>query len=193
MIQREYILSEIKRTAAENGGVPLASRRFYLETGIKVADWFGKHWARWSDALDEAGFPPNVLQGSYDETLILQKLASLIREHGHFPVLSELRMKKRSDPSFPNDKTLDKLGSKHQKASRVLQFCEQSGGYDDVVEICKPLIAPPPDVEHKTSDSPIVFGEVYLMRSGRYHKLAEPTQSAAESANLQSSCLKRLR
>ena len=35
MIKKEHILSEIKRTATENNGKPLGTRRFEKETGIK--------------------------------------------------------------------------------------------------------------------------------------------------------------
>ena len=50
-----YILQEIKRTTQANGGTPLRKIQFEAETGIKRYDWFGVYWARWSDALREAG------------------------------------------------------------------------------------------------------------------------------------------
>jgi len=50
-----YILQEIKRTTQANGGKPLRKIKFESETGIKRFDWFGIYWARWSDALREAG------------------------------------------------------------------------------------------------------------------------------------------
>ena len=50
-----YILQEIKRTTQANGGTPLRKLQFEFETGIKRYDWFGVYWARWSDALREAG------------------------------------------------------------------------------------------------------------------------------------------
>ena len=50
-----YILRAIKRTTQANGGTPLRKPDFESETGIKRYDWFGVYWARWSDALREAG------------------------------------------------------------------------------------------------------------------------------------------
>jgi hypothetical protein len=50
-----YILQEIKRTTQANGGTPLRKIEFESETGIKRYHWFGVYWARWSDALREAG------------------------------------------------------------------------------------------------------------------------------------------
>jgi hypothetical protein len=50
-----YILQEIKRTTQANGGTPLRKIEFESETGIKPYDWLGVYWARWSDALREAG------------------------------------------------------------------------------------------------------------------------------------------
>jgi len=61
MMTREQIIAEIRRTATDNGGVPLGRGRFYSETGIKESDWSGKYWARWSEAVAEAGFRPNRL------------------------------------------------------------------------------------------------------------------------------------
>jgi hypothetical protein len=92
-MNKQYILDEIKRTAVTNGGVPLGTSRFFQETGIKNSDWIGKFWARWGDALREAGFEPNQLQTAYNEDMLIGKLIGLTRELGHFPVLAELNMK----------------------------------------------------------------------------------------------------
>jgi len=58
---REHILQEIKRTAEANHGVPLGWRKFAEETGIRDRDWLGKHWARWGEAVREAGYTPNQM------------------------------------------------------------------------------------------------------------------------------------
>jgi len=58
---KALILDQIRRTAAENDGVPLGRDRFLTQTGIKEADWLGKYWVRWSDAIREAGYEPSWL------------------------------------------------------------------------------------------------------------------------------------
>jgi hypothetical protein len=85
MMTKEHILSEIRRTAAANGGVPLGVGRFFVETSIKESDWHGKFWARWGDALREAGFQPNQLNAARTAEDLLNNLAGLVRELGRFP------------------------------------------------------------------------------------------------------------
>jgi hypothetical protein len=58
-MKKDHILSEIKRTANENGGVPLGIDRFRKATGIRKEDWYGIFWTKWSDAQQDAGLEPN--------------------------------------------------------------------------------------------------------------------------------------
>ena len=44
VIDKAYILDEIRRTAAENGGKPLGMARFQSETGIRRSEFLGVHW-----------------------------------------------------------------------------------------------------------------------------------------------------
>jgi len=66
-VEKEHIVAEIRRTAAANGGKALGKGRFAAETGIREPDWRGRCWARWSDALGEAGFGPNEFQTATPE------------------------------------------------------------------------------------------------------------------------------
>src|ERR1700733_10610434 len=100
-MDKQHILAEIKRTAKGNHGEPLGVARFFQETGIKDTDWHGKFWARWGDALREAGFEPNQFNKAYAERELIEKFISLIRELGRFPVRGELKMKSRADEHFP--------------------------------------------------------------------------------------------
>lgn len=171
---KDHILREIRRTAEANGGASLGKDRFFQETGIKEADWKGKFWARWSDAIREAGFQPNQFSTTpHDESLMLEKLVGLIRELGRFPVTAEIRLRKRVDPSIPNEKTFRRFGSRSQLLQKVLEYCRSRAGYEDIAEVCRAAAN-----NHRTtkadqagvvqSDS---IGFVYLIKSGRNFKI----------------------
>jgi hypothetical protein len=105
---KQHILEEIRRTAKANGGVPLGFRRFYSETGIKVSDWRGVYWARWSDAVRAAGLEPNQKKIAYADDLLIEKIILLARELGHFPIFSDLRLKSHDDDGFPSDQAFSR-------------------------------------------------------------------------------------
>jgi hypothetical protein len=170
-MNKQHILGEIRRTAAANGGVPLGKSRFSQQTGIKVSDWSGKIWARWGDALREAGFEPNQLQTAYSEAMLIEKFIGLARELGHFPVHTEVKMKARSDDSFPWHNTFARFGSKQQFAITLLNYCKNRSGYDDIIALCRPIATAaitraPIEIEPEE-----VIGFVYLMKSGRHYKI----------------------
>ena len=127
-VTREHILSEIRRTAAENEGVALGKERFFAATGIKESDWSGRHWARWGDAVAEAGLVPNRLNTSRSDEDLLGHLAALVKELGRFPVISELRLKARADENFPHANTLrNRFGSQEALLARLRQFLAHRG------------------------------------------------------------------
>lgn len=138
---KQRILNEIRQTAEANGGVPLGVARFFQETGIKQTDWAGKFWARWGDALREAGFEPNQFNAAYDTTMLIEKFVSFMRELGKFPVRRELQVKKRTDKSFPSANVFERLGSKQQLAGKILHYCESRAGHEDVMALCAPIAA----------------------------------------------------
>jgi hypothetical protein len=145
---KRRILNEIRRTAEANGGLPLGVARFNQETGIKESDWRGKIWVRWGDAIREAGFQPNQLRTAYDEEVLIEKLIGLARDLGHFPVAAEIKMKARSDDSFPWHGTFGRFGSKRQFTERILEFCKGRAGYEDVAALCGPVAEQPAKQRH---------------------------------------------
>ncbi|MCH8838531.1 MAG: GIY-YIG nuclease family protein [Candidatus Marinimicrobia bacterium] len=171
-MKKQHLLDEIERTAEQNGGVPLGRQRFLAETGIRESDWTGRYWTKWSDAVRDAGYVPNTRQRAFDEDYLLEKLASLVRELGYYPVVAELRMKRGSDPEFPSHNTFARFGRKAQVASALLSWCESSPGWDDVQAICAPLAvrAEADEVPVENETAPAV-GYVYLLKSGKYYKI----------------------
>ncbi|MEQ1793478.1 MAG: GIY-YIG nuclease family protein [Nitrospira sp.] len=175
MFSKAHILAEIKRTAQDNGGLPLGTARFRTETGIKSSDWMGKFWARWGDALTEAGFKPNLLQGPRKEDELLEILASFTRELGHFPVANEIKLRARTEPEFPWHNTFARLGDKRVLLGRLRDFC-LARGEDDVATLCTTEISKLARREPSTEgdfkvDLESDLGYVYLLKSSRYYKI----------------------
>ncbi len=153
-----------------NHGSPLGKGRFEAETGIKESDWSGRYWTKWGDAVVEAGYAPNKMQEAYSSEDILKTFISFIQELGHYPTVAEIKMKSRTDSDFPSHNTFNKLGSKSERARRVVEYCEKVSDLQGVVELCKPLASSAP------TDEPIdnqleTFGFVYLLKSGKYFKI----------------------
>jgi hypothetical protein len=171
-MRKQHILEEIRRCAASNGGVPLGRERFARETGIKESDWSGKYWARWNDALGEAGFQPNKLNSALSDDHLLNQYALFVRELGRLPVHAELLLKRRSDPDFPSGNTFGRFGSKAQLASVVAEYCRKTPGLGDIAPLCE-IVAPSDGEAAVTEDLGVSdeFGFVYLIKSGGFFKI----------------------
>ena len=184
MITKEQILDEIKRITAENKGVPPGAQRFKTETGITDSAWSGKYWARWSDALREAGLSPNVWQVGHGENVFVQSYIHLIRELGHFPAVREISLKHRQNSSFPSSSAFVRFGSKALAAKRTIEFCQKNTGYEDVIRICEPVAAERPAPTDKTSAPNVVEGFVYLIKSGRHYKIGRSNSAGRREYEL---------
>src|SRR3989344_5715795 len=181
-LSKQHILDEIKRTAKENGGKPLGLARFQKEAGINPYDW-SKYWARFGDAQKEAGFETNQLQGAYTDDFLIEKVIYLIRKLNKFPTYREINVERSNDASLPDKKAFTRLGSKQQLAGRVIEYCSNKSGYDDVVKFSEIVLRENrTDVlEDMTVQS---VGEVYLFRSGKYYKIGKTNDTVRRGAEL---------
>jgi len=173
-MDKAHILREIKRTAAANGGVPLGKQRFLSETGTKSSDWFGKYWARWSEALSEAGFAPNRPNEAYDKAELLERLAELALELRRLPANADVRLKAHNDPQFPSHNVFERLGSKAELVTQLGEHCRKRKGFEDVVRWCEEYAPHRPDLHGEprvTEEAEI--GCVYLAKSGRFYKIGK--------------------
>jgi hypothetical protein len=177
-MKKEHILSEIKRTADENGGVPLGIDRFREATGIRKEDWYGIFWTKWSAAQIEAGLEPNRFSlPAFDEEWMLQKIIDYIRQLGHFPTRPEFKIKRNNDSEFPNITTLrNRLGNKPQMVGKVLNYCRANDGFDDVTEICLPLydsLKASKESSEDLCDASEEIGHVYLLKHDKVYKIGK--------------------
>lgn len=181
-MEKAQIIEAIRKCAEDNGGKAVGKARFERLTGITEAQWAGRYWLRWSDAVAEAGYSPGTMQAATPDDVLLGALASLVQTLGHYPTTYELKMQRRNDPTFPNDKVFQRYGNKAQIAAALIAYCKDDPALADVVAIAEPIaasVAAPPD----PADGPLA-GEVYLMKSGPHYKIGRSNSSGRRSYEL---------
>lgn len=183
MLTKQEILSEIRRVTQENGGKPLGIARFETETGIKPWEW-ERFWARFGDAVREAGFVPNQLQGAYGEEFLIEKLIGLTRKLGRFPTSREMTGAKNDDTEFPSKKVFQRIGSKTQLATKVLEYCQGKNGYEDIAAFCSTVFVKPHTVAPNGGKASDPVGEVYLFKSGRYYKIGKTKDTVRRGSEI---------
>jgi hypothetical protein len=173
LMDKAHILREIKRTAIDNGGVPLGWRRFVTETGIKEYDWLGKFWARWSDALREAGFIPNQLREAYNKAELLEKYARLAQELDRLPTNNDLRLKAKLDANFPSATVFERLGTKSELIQQLLEYCQSREVYEDIIGLCEGYVPRNRGASEGSRPQEEEIGFVYLIKSGKFYKIGK--------------------
>lgn len=173
MTNKRHILAEISRLAAANEGKPPGVRLFERETGIKESDWYPNHWLRWGDALEEAGFVRNTMQQPFTTASLVENYATLVKRLGRLPLQGELILESKKSPSFPSEKTFRRFKAKGELLGAVIAFCKTTPGFENVQVLCESKLQ---SVEgHATtaaaSKKNIATGVVYLMQSGKHHKI----------------------
>lgn len=169
-MDKEFILTELKRVAAESGTTP-GFQRFSQETGIQRSDWLGKYWARWGDAAKEAGLEPNSMNSAMPEAFVLEKYAELATELGHIPTKDEMKLKARQLPGFPSHNVFTRLGSKAEQVRKLAAYCQAHERFAVVLGMCDDV--PKRNVKTATDAKEVELGFVYLIKSGRYYKLGK--------------------
>jgi hypothetical protein len=164
-MDKDHIVSEIRRLTKSNNGVPPGINQFCNETGIRQHEWRGRFWARWGDAISEAGFTPNTLQAAYDEIELLERYIELARSLGRLPVPSEIDLRAKEDSSFPSKSTyLKRFGPKSALVVRLQKYCESRPGYDDISNFCNGYA--PQERRDDESVATNKVGFVYLLKHG---------------------------
>lgn len=163
---RERILDEIKRLAKANGGTPPGQNLFAKETGYKPHEW-EKYWARWSDAVRDAGLTAQEWNFRQDTTLFYPKLAEAIRHYKRIPTSRELQIFRNVHPEIPHSQTLkNHFGSKAEMCVAIRQWAVANEDYADIV-----AMLPEVQLDEKEKISAIKEGHVYLIKSGAFYKI----------------------
>ena len=168
VLNKQHILSEIQRIAALNGGRAPGVKAFENETGITQGRWYGVHWARWSDAVAEAGLQGNQLRAKFATEDVIRKVAEFALEIGGVPTNPMMKMRRHTDPTFPNPKTVAAhFGNQRGMIAALKEFCGKTSGFEILVDQI-------PSVEPTVAESPVkcdAIGWVYLLKSSDTYKI----------------------
>jgi hypothetical protein len=171
-VPKEGILTEIRRLAVANGGTAPGIMAFKSATGIKESAWRGRYWANWGQALIEAGYSPNAWGQPIPREVLLGRLAAYALELGHYPVDAEMRMRKHSEPGFPNtDAFRNCFGNAQSTAVALLTYARNQGD-QKLAAICEArLVIAKSKPAQKRDGNVTATGSVYLMKSGPFYKV----------------------
>ena len=161
---KQKILDELRRLA--DAGKSTGQASFKSETGIGKYDWYPHYWLRWGDAILEAGLQPNPFVVTFRPEFLIEKYIKLIRDLGRFPIVGDLIKKRRTDKTFPNNNAFYRLGSKAQRATKILEYCRNHNGYDDVIPFCSEVVSKSPAETVDQSPENRAVGYVYLFKHG---------------------------
>lgn len=166
---RDEILHEIRRIAAANEGQPPGQMLFERETGIAAHTWLGKVWARWGDALIEAGYQPNEWQSRLNSEEVLDGVIAGIRHFGRLPSRPELMILRQTNPIVPTAKAIQRhFGRRDELIAALHKRAVEVAEYADIAPLL-PTLELAKATQRVTTK--LVDGYVYLIKSGDFFKI----------------------
>lgn len=169
-LEKENILIKIKQIAIRSGGKAPGADQFQAETGIKPHEWRGKIWRNWTDAVREAGFAPNKLQGALADEVLLDAVCDVAMTVQRFPTTGDLLFELPRLKSVPHPKTVLARWKMPELAARLADHADRRG-IAQVAEFARayqPRIIGPKDEGIADTRS---VGFVYLQRYGQDYKI----------------------
>lgn len=168
--RKQIILDEIQRIAAETGKAP-GVKAFKNATGIAPHEWQGVYWARWGDAVAEAGLEASLWQRRFESSEVLKRVAEAAARQKSMPTKAEMQLLRRADPSFPSYKTITSHFSGHVGLIEALrEFCQADAAFRDLLG----ALPVPPVVVSPCLTRP--DGCVYLLKSGAHYKVGRSAE-----------------
>jgi hypothetical protein len=140
---------------------------FARQTGIAEHQWSGVFWARWSDAVAEAGYGPNSLQGRFDTGDVLTKIIEACRHYGRVPTVSEMKLQRLRAPSFPSKGAI--AGHFPTRAALLAALARRAAEDGNLHDIAA-MLPSEPQSDAALSPKP-KEGFVYLLKSSDHYKI----------------------
>ena len=165
---KDEIIGQIRRLAAENDGKAPGQIAFARATGIREHQWLGKLWARWSDAVSEAGLSPNIRTMRLDSERVLAQIVAACHAYGKVPTKAEFNLYRTNNPDFPSVKAVSRhFGSRDQLIDALSSLSQKDEALAKLLPYAEITMTPPPNAEREA----VKDGHVYLLKSGEFYKV----------------------
>lgn len=181
---KQDILLKIREFAKSNDDKPLGVARFEAATGVKRHQWQGKIWRNWSDAVIEAGFVPNELQGAWRESEILQIITDISKSLSRFPSSSDLKFELHRRPNCPDAKTVLAKWSMSQLADALADYADRNNE-NEVAAYARAYVPRRRSLRGEDDMSKSSVGYVYMQRHGADYKIGFTTSLNKRSRQIQ--------
>jgi len=112
------------------------------------------------------------MQTRFSDDHILGCYVALARELGRLPVAGDMRLKRRRDSSFPNEKVFERFGRKRDLTERLRTHCNRPD-LADVLSLIPSMATFPNNSHSDVPEKPDPIGYVYMLRSGRFYKIGK--------------------
>lgn len=166
-MDREFVISEIQRIAAEIGRAP-GIAIFEQYSGIPRRDIIGKLWARWSEAVAEAGFEAQPFETErYEESQLLENIAKACIALRCWPSPNDLRLYARQNPGFPSTTTIENRYPKRALLVEAMREWAKANDGSGLITSWLPVQHRAGQSERRNGSE----GHVYLIRAGDYYKI----------------------
>lgn len=165
MYSKEEILKKIKEWSKENDGKTPGEKVFYEYADFNVYQLHKLGWANYGELVDEAELIPNTFDNTqYSYEQICDLFISAMREKNQWPSRGYLDVKHLNDSSYPSSATFyKKLGLTGDLAQSILDYIGDKDDYDDVKNICLPVIEKYA-VSDKSDEAGKTVEEVYMYK-----------------------------
>jgi hypothetical protein len=170
---KEFIVSELHRLAAANGGKAPGRKAFFDDTGISE-NQINKYWTGYSSLVKEAGFEAKQfsIQKLPDEN-VLAGLAEIALKVGRMPTIAEMRKARQEGTLAFSPDVVERFGAKADQEAALKAFCKDKTEYSALVARLNSAVLEDKVEEAGVLDAADMSGFVYLMRSGKHYKIGK--------------------
>jgi hypothetical protein len=176
-LSKESIVSAYNNLVRARG-VLVGAGVFEGEKGISRYYWAGGHWRSWSEFQKYAGHSPNLPTQKIADEIVLERFAELALEQERIPTGSDLVLKRKTDPLFPNPTCFRRWGNRDRLLRQVVDYGAGKEQFAHVLELLRSGISSSLDRRLEAFNT---NGFVYLIRSGRYYKLGPHERGGSAS------------